>query len=402
MLFVCHRFPYPPKRGGKIRPFNVIRHLTEQGHEVVVASIARSREEAEAGEGIGEHCAEFLTGRAETLTSVARMLLRLPSPTPSSMGYFYCPDLHRQIRERLARQSFDLIFVHCSSVAQYVQDVRGTPKIMDFGDMDSQKWLIYARERRLPLSLGYRFEGAKLERAERRIASDFDYCTCTTRAELDTLDELGVSTPTGWFPNGVDAEYFRPSQETYEPHTFCFIGRMDYFPNQKAMFWFCQHVVPLIRAETPEAKLLIVGANPSGRVRALSALPGVSVTGSVPDVRPYVYRAACSVAPLSIARGTQNKVLESMAMGTPVIVSREASDGVDAVAGEHLLVASTPREYADAVLRLMHDRAERARLARAGRDRVRTHHDWSRSLARLDGLVEDCLKRYRHSHGNAL
>ena len=159
VLYVCHRFPYPPKRGGKIRPFNMIRHLHEAGHQVTVCSLARSDAEAEEGSGIAAYCTAFEVGHVQEPIQFARMIVRLPLVTPSSMGYFYSAELARTVRTLLASQRWDLIFVHCSSVAQYVEHVQGIPKILDFGDMDSQKWLEYAHYKPFPLSLGYTLEG---------------------------------------------------------------------------------------------------------------------------------------------------------------------------------------------------------------------------------------------------
>lgn len=391
VLYVCHRFPFPPKRGGKIRPFNMIRHLHAQGHQVTVASLARSDEEAAEGQGLAAHCERFLMGRVGAGPAWVKMIGLLPTPIPSSYGYFHSAGLAREIRHALATERFDLIFVHCSSVAHYVAGVKDIPKIMDFGDMDSQKWLIYAKVRPWPLSMGYWLEGTKLQRDEARLARRFDLCTCTTAAERDTLDGYGTGAVTDWFPNGVDAEFFRPTDEPYDPDTVTFIGRMDYFPNQDAMFRFCRETLPLLREARPSVKLTIVGANPSPAVRKLGELAGVTVTGSVPDVRPYVHRSALTVAPLSIARGTQNKVLESMAMGVPVVVSPEAAGGIDAVPDEHVLVAAGPEATRDAILRLLDDPADRRRLAEAGRARVLSHHDWEASMTRMDAIIERCL-----------
>lgn len=387
ILYVCHRFPFPPKRGGKIRPFNMIRHFTAQGHQVSVCSLARSAAEAAEGEGIAGHCQSYAMGRVKNPIQVLRMVARLPLPTPSSMGFFYSPELKRQVDALLARERFDLIFVHCSSVAQYVEDVQGIPKILDFGDMDSQKWLEYAQSKPFPLSLGYRLEGAKMEAAERRLAPKFDLCTATTRAEWETLESYRAARATDWFPNGVDAGFFKPDGEGYDADTLSFIGRMDYYPNQECMFDFCRNTLPLIQARRPQAKLLIVGADPSPAVKKLGELPGVTVTGSVPDVRPYILRSAAMVAPLNIARGTQNKILEAMAMGVPVVTSPAGAGGVDALDEEHFLVGNEPRAYAAACLRLMEDAGERERLARAGRERMLSNHDWQASMRRLDAII---------------
>lgn len=406
ILYVCHRFPFPPKRGGKIRPFNMIRHWHAAGHKVTVCSLVRSEAEAEEGAGIAEHCTAFESGRVSEPLQWARMIVRLPVLTPSSMGYFYSPELAGKIRRLLATQRFDLIFVHCSSVAPYVADVQGVPKILDFGDMDSQKWLEYANYKPFPLSLGYTLEGHKMLWAEKRLARRFDLCTATTRAEWETLDGYGTGAPSDWFPNGVDAGFFSPDEATggsYDADTISFIGRMDYYPNQECMQRFCKAVWPLLRERRPTMKLLIVGADPSPAIRALGELPGVTVTGSVPDVRPYIRGSALMVAPLAIARGTQNKILEAMAMGVPVVTSRVAAGGVDAEPERHLLVADTPQELADAVLRITQHPQERARLAQAGRERMLSHHAWPHSMQRLDGIVERCLRDFarknpQHAH----
>ncbi len=392
VLYVCHRFPFPPKRGGKIRPFNMIRHLHDQGHQITVASLARSPEEAAEGEGLQAHCHEFLMERVSAPWQNLRMLTRLPSLEPSSMGYFYSPALARRIREAVAREAFDLIFVHCSSVAQYVAEIQGIPKILDFGDMDSQKWLTYAQTRRFPLSSGYWLEGTKLEREEKRLASKFDFCTCTTRAELDSLREYNTGVPTDWFPNGVDAEFFSPGHAQHDENTVCFVGRMDYYPNQQAMFGFCRDVWPMLRERNPIIQLLIVGADPSVEVKALGRLEGVTVTGSVPDVRPFVQQAALTVAPLAIARGTQNKILESMAMGVPVVSSSLAAGGVDAVDGEHILTADTPAQYCEAIMSILENPALRAHLAKAARERMLSNHSWPSSMKRLDEIIARALQ----------
>ncbi len=401
ILYVCHRFPYPPKRGGKIRPFNMIRHLA-RNHEVTVASLVRSEAEAREGAGIAAHCARFVMARVHDPVQSLRMVARLPTPVPSSMGFFHSRELRERIRRLLREERFDLVFVHCSSVAPYVAQVRGIPKILDFGDMDSQKWLEYARYKPFPLSAGYWCEGRKMLRAERRLARMFDLCTATTRAEWETLESYATGVASAWFPNGVDSEFFAPDGDGYDPDTLSFVGRMDYYPNQECMFDFCANTLPLIRAQRPGVKLVIVGADPSPAVRKLAEIPGVTVTGSVPDVRGYVRRSAAMVAPLNIARGTQNKILEAMAMGVPVVTSRVAAGGVDAIAGEHLLVGSNPQEYAQATLALLRDPAQRARLAQAGRARMLSHHAWPASMQKLDGIIERCCSAWQERAGDAL
>jgi glycosyltransferase involved in cell wall biosynthesis len=195
-------------------------------------------------------------------------------------------------------------------------------------------------------------EGTKLYREEKRLAASFTMSTCTTRAEHQSLRDLGVANKTGWFPNGVDADYFCPDGTDYDSDQICFIGRMDYFPNQQ----------------------------------------GVTVTGTVPDVRSYVRQSVLSVAPLMIARGTQNKILESMAMGVPVVCSSTAAGGVDAVPGQHLLVAGPEDQYADNIVRLLANTEARRELSMSARQRVLDRHSWPASMSKLDEIVRSVME----------
>ena len=394
-MYVCHRVPFPPKRGGKIRPFNMIRHLSDTGHDVTVASLARNSDELGESQGLSAHCNNMLVEVISDWAAWPRMVANVPTWQPSSFAYFHSPRLARRIHAALAADRYDLIFVHCSSVAPYVCDVAGPAKILDYGDVDSQKWREYAEHRTFPMSRAYWLEAVKLERVEQRLSKSFDLSTCTTRAELESLRKLGVTGPSDWCPNGVDADFFKPGTMPYDPQKIAFVGRMDYFPNQQAVHWFCSSVWPALRQARPTLQFQIVGADPSPQVRALAQLPGVTVTGSVADVRPYVQSAALTVAPLTIARGTQNKILESMAMTTPVISSVQAVGGVDAIAGEHLLVANSPTEWVDAIGNLLNSPQRRNSLAAAARARVLSHHSWKASMARFDTLITNVIQQKR-------
>lgn len=399
ILFICHRFPYPPVGGAKVRAFHMIRHLSEQGHKVTVCSLARSQDEVEEGRGIAPFCEGFEMATVRTPVQVLRMVASLPTPGSASEAYFFSPELEQRIKRLIDSRNWDLIIVHCSSVARYVEDVTHIPKLLDYCDMDSQKWLEYVRYKRFPVSVGYWLEGRKILAAEKRIARKFDLGAVATVAEQQTLDSFGTGVLSDWFPNGVDTAFFVPSAQPYEASTISFIGRMDYYPNEECMTTFCHQTLPLLRAARPDIQLIIVGAEPSPGVRKLAELPGVTVTGSVPDVRPYVWRSALTVAPLNIARGTQNKILEAMAMGVPVVTSSIAAGGVDAEDEAHFLVADTPDDYARAILRILSSPEERQRLSHAGRERMLSHHTWERAMARLDGVIERCVTRFRGRHG---
>lgn len=386
ILSLAHRFPYPPTFGSKVRAFNVIRHLAQE-HEVTVLSLARSADEEHEAAGIAPFCHEYRAFRVHNAVQAAKIVATLPTPVSASEAFFHSAALQREIDRQMARRSFDFIFANCSAVGRYVEHVNDLPKLMDFCDVDSRKWSDYVAFKPWPQSLGYRWEAWRMAAAERRMAGRFDHVTVATKGEVDALAEIGVRDRVDWFPNGVDAEFFKPSTEPFDADLITFVGRMDYFPNEQCMVEFCAGTWPMLRRVRPALRLQIVGAAPTARVLALGRIEGVTVTGSVPDVRPYVQGSALTIAPLKIARGTQNKILESMAMQVPVISSRTAADGVDAVPGEHLVVANSADETCEAILRVAGDAAERARLGQAGRARALSHHAWPSAMKRLDGIM---------------
>jgi hypothetical protein len=389
ILFLAHRFPYPPTFGSKVRAFNMIRHLA-QSHEVTVMAPVRSASEAEEARGISAHCAAYRAFPVAAWAQLAKIGVTVPTLVSASEAYFHSGAMRAAVDRALAAHRIDMIVVHCSSVGRLVEDV-ALPKLIDFCDVDSRKWLDYTAFKPFLLSAAYRWEGWRMTATERRLAGKFDAVTVATTGELATLRDLGMDAHADWFPNGVDTDYFTPGADPYEPETITFVGRMDYFPNERCMVDFCRDVWPLLRARRPAARLQIVGAAPTPPVQALGRIDGVTVTGAVPDVRPFVRRAALTIAPLSIARGTQNKVLESMAMGVPVVCSPLAAAGVEAEPGVHLRVARDVGEWVVEVDRLLADPVRRATLAEVGRARVFSHHTWSRAMQRLDAVVDRCV-----------
>lgn len=388
ILFVCHRFPYPPNRGGKIRPFQMIRHLSQK-HCVTVATLAHSQQEVQQGNDLSRHCSEVL---AEVLPGPIRWIQAvgaLPTATPSSAHYFHSAKLLSRIEELHQRRRFDAVIVHCAFVAEYVRNISARFRMLDFGDLDSRKWSDYARYRAFPWSAGYGLEAFKLLRVERELAGQFDYCTVTAQGELESYKELGASTPARVIPNGVDAEYYRFSDtHRQDSRTVVFLGRMDYYPNVAGTLEFVEKVWPRIRSRVPDARFRIVGSNPVSKIRALQDRDGISVTGYVRDVRPHVADAAVTVAPLSIARGTQNKVLECMAMGIPVVASPQVAKGVQATPGRHLLVGNTSLEFAEQVIALLQNPESRMKMADGARQQVVSAHSWSESMKLLDEVLE--------------
>jgi sugar transferase (PEP-CTERM/EpsH1 system associated) len=387
ILFVCHRLPFPPNEGGKIRAFNMIEHLAKE-HSVVVASLSHTEEELQNGAPLRDYCEDVI---AEVVPPHIRWMnacKALATSTPSSVAYFWSPKLYDRIQTKIRATKFDAIIVHCGNAAQYVLDNQDCFRVLDYCDLDSVKWEEYSRWKPFPFSAGYALEAKKLRKYEHDLALRFQCCSVTTSDEKEKFGAFRVSTPCTVIPNGVDTSYFRRNEDsTSTGAVIMFLGRMDYFPNVDGVCYFATEVLPIIRERVPKVEFRIVGSNPAVKIRELAKIPGVVVTGYVPDVRRYATDATVSVAPLRIARGTQNKILESMAMGIPVVASREAAKGIDAVAGRDLLVAEDSQTFAKKVLEVLEDRRLGNRLSEAALKRIESAHQWSASMGILDRLL---------------
>ncbi|MCP5264935.1 MAG: TIGR03087 family PEP-CTERM/XrtA system glycosyltransferase [Burkholderiaceae bacterium] len=386
ILFLCHRFPYPADGGGKIRALEMIRALG-RSHEVDVVSMLRDDDEASKAPGLAQFCAGYDAPRVGGAGQWLRVGLGVLGARSLSEGYFGSPAVAAAVSRRLAGTRYDRIVVHCSSMAPYVAGVRDIPKLLDLCDVDSEKWRMYADATPGPRGLVYRYEQHAVARLERRMVAAYDLSTVATPNELESLRGIDPDARTDWFPNGVDVVRFAPLEQAPDPDRLCFVGRMDYLPNEQTVVDFCEHTLPLIRKSRPGTRFVIIGANPSERVRQLASLEGVEVTGTVDDVRPELGRSVAMVAPLTIARGVQNKILESMAMGVPVVTSRLAARGVDAQPHRDLLCADTPAEVAEAALGLLGDPARRRAFSDAGLALVRDRYTWANSLARFERMV---------------
>jgi polysaccharide biosynthesis protein PslH len=392
ILFLCHRFPYPPDHGARIRAFHFIRHLS-QSNSVTVATLAQTEQELIQGRGLKEYCYEVITEVLPSPIRWGRALAALCSSSPSSVAYFRSISLQSRIDELLKNGGFDVIIVFCAFMAQYVLRWQHGYRVLDYGDIDSAKWADYSRYKAIPLSWGYALEAVKLRAYERRVARHFHHCTVITRGELEEFQRFAVSVPCTIVPNGVDTDYFVYDTENRNgASNIIFLGRMDYFPNVDGVKYFVRHVFPLVQQKLPTVKLRIIGSNPTKSVRDLAKIPNVSITGYVPDVRSYLRDAAVSIAPLRIARGTQNKILEAMAIGIPTVATSQAAKGAQVVAGKHLLVADRPKDIADEIIRVIENPTLQKDLAEAGRLQIEQVHTWGRSMEILDTILNHMPK----------
>jgi sugar transferase (PEP-CTERM/EpsH1 system associated) len=387
IFFLCLRVPFPPDRGDKITTFNVVRHLSLT-HEVHVFCISDGARDDANVAALGNYVRSVTAVPRSTVAEKFRGVKALLTGAPLSVAFANEKQLHLAVNSKAASLPPDLIIAYSGNVAQFAADFSNTHRLMYFADLDSQKWLQYGEKKVFPFNWIYRRESKLLLEDERRIAKTFSNSLVCTPAEKRDFERLIPGAPVDVLSNGVDLERFRSRHMPKQAGTMVFTGVMNYFPNVDGVKWFCDSVLPLIRAQVPHATFIICGTSPTATVRRLAKRPGVIVTGAVPDVRPYLDAAEICVVPLRIARGIQNKLLEGLAMGLPCVSSRCSWSGTVIEEGEGILVADDPTEFAEHAIRLLRDDQHREVMGRKARAAVEENYRWDDQLQRLDLIIQ--------------
>ena len=386
ILFLSHRLPYPPNKGDKVRSFHLLEQLASR-YRVFLGTFVDDAADLQHTGKLRPLCAGMNVRTIAPMRARTGSLVAFASGMPLSVAYYRDAVLAQWVREIVRSEGIRSAVVFSSPMFQFVDGLQDLNVVTDFVDVDSMKWTQYAARTRAPLSWLYGREGTRLLAYERAAAARSTAAFFVTDAETALFRRLApeCSQRARTLENGVDAGYFDPQASLPSPYPagelpIVFTGAMDYRPNVDAVCWFAEQILPEIGERFPAAKFYVVGVRPAPAVRALRA-SGVIVTGGVPDVRPFLRHAALAVAPLRIARGVQNKVLEAMAMARAIVVSAEAANGIDATAGFEFEVAGTPREFAAKAVALLRDPTRAAVLGRAARSRVLKRYAWAANLA---------------------
>lgn len=392
LLLLIHRIPYPPNKGDKIRSYHLLKHLARD-YRVHLATFVDDADDWQHVPTVEKMCASSHFASLNPTLARVRSLGALVKNRSLSLDYYRDATLERWVDQTVAAHKIERVLVFSSAMAQYADKYPNARRVVDFCDVDSDKWRQYADKKSWPMSWLYRHEARQLLSYERQVARNYDASLFVSAPEADLFRQLAPESDAriGFFSNGVDTDYFSPAAAGASPfkdgeRAIVFTGAMDYWPNVDAVQWFAAEAMPLLRARFPDLTFYIVGARPTPAVLELARQPNVVVTGTVPDVRPYIAHARAAVAPLRIARGIQNKVLEAMAMATPVVVSPQALEGIEAEPGKELLLAQDAAGFADAVAVL---------LARSGNDmglaaraRVERKYSWPSNLACIGERLE--------------
>ncbi|MBA3058111.1 MAG: TIGR03087 family PEP-CTERM/XrtA system glycosyltransferase [Gammaproteobacteria bacterium] len=396
LLYLVHRLPFPPNKGDKVRSYHLLKHLSA-GHRVFLGTFVDDPQDEAYVETVRKMCPDLHVARLHPRLAKLRSLSALMTRDPLSLRYYQDAGLQAWVNQTLAQHAIDATVVFSSVMAQYVQVIPGVsrpPMLVDFVDVDSAKWTQYAASHRWPLSWLYQREGARLREFERAVAARSEKSFFVTESEVALFQKMAPECVDSVvaLSNGVDTDYFSPDAARPSPFAgrseqeaqipVVFTGAMDYWPNVDAVTWFARDIVPLLRRSWPTVRFHIVGRNPPPSVLALAS-ESVVVTGTVPDVRPYLQHAAVVVAPLRVARGLQNKILEAMAMGRPVVASHTCGQAINARSGE-LVCASGVNGFVRALDALLKEPARAVAMGQSARLRVLQSYSWGAHLGGID------------------
>lgn len=392
LLFLSHCVPNPPDKGEKIRAFHLLENLLRH-YRVHVVCFTRNPDDIPHAKALEERCESVYVELLPPKTALLKAGMRFALGGSLTAGYFSSARLGKHLA-RFQKSSIAATIVFSSAMAHYAP--AGIPILIDMVDVDSEKWMQYS-EMRKPGFL-YRWEGSRLREVERQVAMQAGCTFLTTAQERALLERIAPGARVRAIENGVDFEFFHPERSPAAPPSppyVVFVGVMDYYPNADACCWFADHVMPKLRQRAPECEFWIVGRSPSPAIDRLGSRKGIRVVGGVPDVRPYVAGARAVVAPLRIARGVQNKVLEALAMGKPVL----ASDSVCRTLGE-LPVGVTrcdqPEDYLDPIAALT--TAPASTWEPSIREGARSRFQWASNMQVFLSELEAHAKLPRNGH----
>lgn len=395
LLFLCHRIPFPPNKGDKIRSYHLLRHLSDH-FDIYLATFVDDPDDWQWVTEVEKYCVGCLFKELKPLSARLRSLSGFMRGRPLSIPYYYAAEMQTWVNARVDEHNISRLLVYSAAMSQYALNpvLPFERRVIDFVDIDSDKWEQYAAQNSWPMNWIYRREGKLLLNEEREVAAEFDASLFVSSAEAELFKELApeISGKVGFYNNGVDTEYFTPEIDLQNPYgnserVLVFTGAMDYWPNVDAVSWFVKSIFPAILKKNSEARFCIVGSKPTDAVVQLGNEPGVVVTGRVDDVRPYLKYAVAAVAPMRIARGIQNKVLEAMAMEKPTIVTDQALEGILAIDGEQVLLANTEIEIQNLLQQILN--GEHLQIGIRARHKVVNDFSWAENLPLVSQLLVD-------------
>ena len=393
ILFLTSRFPFPPFRGDKLKIYNLIRELSGR-HEVTLLSFIQNSGEEGFRSEMEKLCARVETVRLPLARSLLQCGVGLPGRTPFQIEYFRSGAMAGAVSRLIAESTPDVIHTHLLRMAPYTATRGEIPRILDLTDAVGIYLRRFAESTHNPVKRCVLREEYRRVRSFERVLEQFHCCLVCSTTDREALHDTAPGARIEILENGIDLASFTSNAVTQpDPRTIVCTGNMSYFPNADGVKYFVGEILPLVRREIPDVRFLIVGQNPPRAVRSLGG-NGITVTGTVPDIREYYLRAAVAVSPIRFGSGTLNKVLEPMALGIPVVAPTIGIEGLPFNNGEHLLIGRNPDEFAAHVVRLIQNPDLGRRIAARARDLVRGNYSWKRIGEKLEGFYASIVARH--------
>jgi sugar transferase (PEP-CTERM/EpsH1 system associated) len=396
VLFLTHRLPYAPNRGDRLRAYHTLQWLRDRA-TVELVSLVHDDEEAGHVDEVKAFVSRVTALRVQSIRNHVRAVATLATDAPLTHTLLDAPGIESTLNEIVDARRPDVVFAFGSGMGRLAlaPPLSGLPLILDLVDVDSRKWQDLSASSRWPLSWVYRREARTLGAFEARAAGTAVATLVVNEREAEIARKLAPSANVQVIANGVELERLRPLGVPSDRARVVFCGVMNYAPNDQGMRWFVTEVWPIIKQRRADATLAVVGADPLRSFEALCARDqSIEVTGRVPDVRPWLWESAVGIAPLQVARGVQNKALEAIAAGLPIVITPAVADGLPAQASPAASVAQSPDEFAQEVLALLSLSAD-ARRARASLATLSTLH-WANTLSPMWKLFEDAVASKRN------
>ena len=394
LLYLVHRLPYPPNKGDKITSFNMLKYLSKD-FNIFMACFVDDKNDWKYIDEVKKHCKETcIVGLNPTISKI-KSLVGLTKNKALSVCYYQNSKMTKWVDVIISKHKIDSVLIFSGVMAQYVSEKLSsdTVTVLDLEDVDSDKWRQYSEEHKWPMSWLYLRESKYLLAYEARMAKEFDSTVLVSKEEATFFKKLvpEVTKKIEYRVQGVDSKFFDPYinyPEYYKKNdkVFVFIGAMDYWPNADAAIWFGKSIVPEIRKLYSDFKFYVVGMNPQNEVKELENIEGITVTGGVKDVRPYLAHAMAAILPLRVARGIQNKVLEAMAMQKPVIATSNAMQGIKSCPGYKPLIADDEKMLINAVKEII-EQLPNNDMLKQGRKCILEKYNWDTNLQKIKVLL---------------
>lgn len=389
---IMPRLPYPLDTGGRIDAFYILKSLADQGVDISVLTLSENGDDAAGAGSIRPYCQRIEIVKQPLLPKKLRYILNPVRRRPVNITKYQSLFLRKKLSRMLAEEKYDIAHFDRINVSQYVSFIDEIPCVLRLQNIDSQIFERYYQKETSPLKKWYiKHQCDKLALYEDKFYPQFDRCLVISETDGETLVSRSPSSKVSVITSGVNIEYLTAVKPEPEPASLLFLGSMDWLPNIEGSIYFCDEVLPIIQKDVPDVKLYIVGTNPDPKVRALGDRPGITVTGAVPDVRPYLAKATAMVAPIRIGSGLRIKLLEAMAFGLPTVTTTIGCEGIPVESGRQLFIADEPDKFAADCLNLIREAEVRERMIVEGRKLMYEKYNWNEIAKKIISIYEEII-----------